>query len=86
MKVTEPLARTSVGAVVPQQPGVVDPVDVDPVVGPVVGPVVDPVMVGSALAEPELAEPAPPVVIDHVRAHDVSCYWNHLECRWQCAT
>jgi hypothetical protein len=48
--------------------------------------VADPVVAGPAMAESELAKPSPPVVIDHVRAHDVSCYWDHLECRWQCAT
>lgn len=22
--------------------------------------------------------------VDHVRTHGRSCWWNHVECRWQC--
>jgi hypothetical protein len=42
------------------------------------------------LPRPERSAPSEPdhrtlVVIDHVRAHEVSCYWDHLECRWCCS-
>jgi hypothetical protein len=29
---------------------------------------------------------APPAdQVDHVRVHARSCWWDHTECRWQCA-
>jgi hypothetical protein len=31
-------------------------------------------------------EPAPaPSVVDHVRSHSMKCYWDFVECRWQCS-
>jgi hypothetical protein len=32
-------------------------------------------------ADPGPAKP----VIDHVHAHSVKCYWDFMECRWQCS-
>ena len=32
-----------------------------------------------------IVDPAPAPVIDHVHAHSVKCYWDFMECRWQCS-
>ena len=37
-----------------------------------------------AQAPPVDSVPAEPV-IDHVHAHSVKCYWDFMECRWQCS-
>jgi hypothetical protein len=37
----------------------------------------------SSSAQPRLTTPPEPV--DHVRAHSVRCYWDHVECRWRCS-
>jgi hypothetical protein len=34
-----------------------------------------------AAVDPAPAKP----VIDHVHAHSVKCYWDFMECRWQCS-
>jgi hypothetical protein len=26
----------------------------------------------------------PRAVADHVRSHSMGCYWDFVECRWQC--
>jgi hypothetical protein len=31
-----------------------------------------------------LEQPRVLAVIDHVRSHDVKCYWDFVECRWEC--
>jgi hypothetical protein len=35
----------------------------------------------SPAVEPEPTKP----VIDHIHAHSVKCYWDFMECRWQCS-
>ena len=27
-----------------------------------------------------------PLRVDHVRSHSKGCYWDFVECRWQCST
>jgi hypothetical protein len=53
----------------------------------------EPVAPPEPLAEPiagPLAEPVVPQqretveVVDHVRSHSMRCYWDFVECRWQC--
>jgi len=40
-----------------------------------------------ALALPAQRRPAESATrrIDHVRAHGRSCWWDHVQCRWQCS-
>jgi hypothetical protein len=97
MDIIEPIARSAAGAVVPELPArdaaraaevLVVPTEVTPapaaedaltLVDPLTS--ADPV----TLVQPA-APPAPPTVVDHVRAHAVACYWDHLECRWACSS
>jgi hypothetical protein len=65
MRIVEPTARPTAGAVVPEQ--------------------ADHNAAGAADHVDAPSGSAPAVVIDHVRAHAVACYWDHLECRWCCS-
>jgi hypothetical protein len=44
-------------------------------------PVTATLPIQTAKVDPVPKEP----VIDHVRAHSVKCYWDFMECRWQCS-
>ena len=35
--------------------------------------------------ETDLVEAPDLVVVDHVRSHTVKCYWDFMECRWECS-
>lgn len=36
------------------------------------------------VADPVVA-PVPKAVVDHITAHSLKCYWDFIECRWQCS-
>jgi len=36
------------------------------------------------VSEEPVAPAPPPVIVDHVRRHGRSCYWDVAECRWRC--
>lgn len=62
---------------------------IEPIARPAAGAVVpEQARRDAAGAADEVVAPAaaaPAVVIDHVRSHEVACYWDHLECRWRCS-
>jgi hypothetical protein len=56
----------------------------------VLEPEVQPVRLEPVL--PEQRDPAggpvaaaAPTVLDHVQSHSMKCYWDFVECRWQCS-
>jgi hypothetical protein len=36
------------------------------------------------LATPALTSPAPTVLLEAPHRHDSACYWDVIECHWQC--
>ena len=63
---------------------------VEPIARPAAGAVVpeqprrDAAGAADDVVAPSAATPAE--VVDHVRSHEVTCYWDHLECRWCCSS
>ena len=48
--------------------------------------VLEPVAPPEPLTEAVVPEQREAVeVVDHVRSHSMKCYWDFVECRWQCS-